>query len=90
MYEGCAGGDIPGQMVLECGHHLPEVEGEVVVLVGEVLVEGSPADGGPVAQLTYGQLLKTFFLQQLCEGGVQGLIGFLQAQINFFLHKKAS
>ena len=79
-----------GQMVLECGHHLLEVEGEVVVFVGEVLVECSPADGGPVAQLAYGQLLKTFFLQQLCEGGVQGLIGFLQAQINLFLHKKAS
>ena len=88
MYERRAGGDISGQVVLERGQHLPDVEGEVVVLVGKVLVEGGAADGGPVAQLAHGQFLKAFFVQQLREGQVQGLIGFLQPQINFFLHKK--
>ena len=78
-----SGRDVGRELALEAVAQLADIEREVFVFVGKMLVEGGSAYHRALAQKIDRYIVEALFEQQLCQRVVQCEIGFFDSQVEF-------
>ncbi len=61
--------------------HFVKKEGEEIIFIGEVLVEGAAADHGFGAELVHGNVFKIFFTDKIKKGVHEAVISFSDSKV---------